>query len=160
MPATKGLNDNLAAFLTMIGKSEGTVDIPNSDDGYLVLVGGTLFHSYHDHPRIKVWIENLRGYSTAAGRYQILERYFDFYKKELKLSGPDYFCPENQDIIAQKMITECHAMSDIYSGQFEIAVGKCKSRWASFYGADYKGQHTNSIDFLASAYQQAGGTFA
>ena len=95
------MTPNLKAFLAMIAHSEGTSQIPGSDDGYRVLVGSTpnhprLFDSYADHPRVLVQLRpGLK--STAAGRYQILERIFDAYKAQLNL--PD-FSPASQDAIA------------------------------------------------------------
>lgn len=146
---------NLDAFLTMIAISEGTQSI--GDRGYNCIVGSTpqkpvLFDSYADHPRIKV---NVRPglVSTAAGRYQILERYFDAYKKQLNL--PD-FSPASQDRIAMQMIKECDAFIEVMAGDVRDAIAKCASRWASLAGSPY-GQHTNSIAFLTKAYQDAGG---
>src|SRR5207249_4184708 len=94
--------------------------------------------------------------STAAGRYQILARYFDAYKKQLGL--PD-FSPASQDAIAMQMVKECKALGDISAGRFADAVTKCASRWASLPGATY-GQHVNKIAALQAAYQAAGGVLA
>jgi len=149
------MNDNRKAFLSMIAHSEGTSTIPDSDDGYLALVGGTLFTSYADHPR-KVVRLNSKLHSTAAGRYQILARYYDSYKWLLKL--PD-FSPESQDKIAIQLIRECHALEDIDAGRFDVAVDKCKSRWASFPNAGYS-QHENNIDDLRLVYLESGGSLA
>jgi muramidase (phage lysozyme) len=57
----------------------------------------TLFDSYADHPREPVFLPKFGVYSTAAGRYQLLARYFDDYRALLSL--PD-FSPECQDQIA------------------------------------------------------------
>jgi muramidase (phage lysozyme) len=149
---------NRKAFLDMIAKAEGTFGI--GDNGYNVLAGGTLFHSYHDHPRRRVFMSRKLGYSTAAGRYQILTRYFDFYKKELKLQGPDYFSPDNQDLIIIRYFQECHALDDIDSGRITEAIEKCKSRFASFPGANYDGQPTRTMSFMEEAYQTSGGILA
>lgn len=144
---------NLQAFLTMIATSEGTQEL--GDHGYNVLVGGTLFQGYADHPRVLVDLGNgLK--STAAGRYQILERTFDAYKVQLHL--PD-FSPASQDAIALQLIRECHATSDIEIGNFEGAVASCASRWASLPGAGY-GQREQRLADLESAFTQAGGTLA
>ena len=62
----------------MIAVSEGTAG--KGDDGYNVIVGGALFQGYNDHPRKLVWIRQGLA-STAAGRYQLLKRYYDAYKK-------------------------------------------------------------------------------
>lgn len=148
------INQNRRAFLDMIAVSEGTMGL--GDNGYNVVVGGTLFHFYHDHPRHRVWVEKILKHSTAAGRYQILKRYFDFYKEKLNL--PD-FSPGSQDKIALEMIQECHALDDIDAGRFDEAVEKCRSRWASFPGAGY-GQYEQGLETLKIAYAYAGGKFA
>lgn len=144
---------NRQAFLDMIAWSEGTSTIKESDDGYNVLVGGTLFTGYADHPRIKVDLGNGL-ISTAAGRYQVLERYFDAYKTLLNL--PD-FSPASQDKIATTMIAECGALNDIDDGNIQGAIAKCASRWASLPTAKY-GQHENPIEKLLFIYKDAGGT--
>jgi len=145
------------AFLSMIAWSEGTSTIAGSDDGYNVLVGGTLFHSYADHPRQKVWIERIKDYSTAAGRYQLLERYYDFYSKQMHL--PD-FSPENQDIIAMEQIKECHALADIANGDIGIAVHKCSRIWASLPSENYLNQFHNKLPDLLGVFVKFGGVIA
>jgi muramidase (phage lysozyme) len=144
------MNSNRRAFLAAIAVSEGTEHL--GDHGYDCLVGGSLFQNYDDHPR-KVVILSKKLSSTAAGRYQILSRIYDFYKKSLKL--PD-FSPDSQDKIALQLIKECKALNDIDAGRFDEAVTKCKSRWASLPGAGY-GQHENKLEDLRLAYRQAGG---
>lgn len=150
--------NNLRAFLDMLAVSEGTSTVKGSDNGYNVLYGGGLFTSYKDHPR-KVLTFKIKGNmvpSTAAGRYQILARYYDHYKKQLKL--PD-FSPASQDAIAIQLIKECKALADIEAGRFDVAVAKCRSRWASLPGAGYN-QHEHPIETLRLAYRQAGGMIA
>lgn len=149
---------NLDAFLSMIAHSEGTANI--GDRGYNCIVGSTprqpiLFGSYHDHPRICVQLSTTLS-STAAGRYQILKRYFDAYRDQLKL--PD-FSPASQDAIAIQMIRERGALPDIEAGRFDVAVARCSTLWASLPGAQY-GQRTNLIADLRAAYLAAGGIFA
>jgi muramidase (phage lysozyme) len=145
---------NRKAFLDMLAYSEGTSTVPESDNGYNVIVGGKLFHDYADHPRVVVDLgHGLK--STAAGRYQILSRYWDVYRKQLNLSD---FSPLSQDAVAIQLIRECHALEDIDAGRFEEAVHKVRSRWASLPGAGY-GQHEQKLDVLKEVYQKAGGTF-
>lgn len=156
MTRTTGLHHNLSAFLDMLSISEGTSTVPGSDDGYSVMVGGSLFHSYADHPRIKVSIPRLNIVSTAAGRYQLLARYFDAYKKQLNL--PD-FSPESQDAIALQQIKERTAIVDIEEGRLSVAIDKCKNIWASLPGAGY-GQHEQKLGDLIMAYSKAGGTLS
>lgn len=151
------MTPNQKAFLDTIAFSEGTIRIPNSDDGYMVLVDSTpshplLFTSYADHPRVL----NKELDSTAAGRYQHLERIFDAYK--LKLDLPD-FSPDSQDTIALRQIFECGALPDIEAGNLTAAIAKVAHLWASLPGANY-GQHENTFNQLVQAYKSAGGTVA
>jgi muramidase (phage lysozyme) len=149
------MTPNQKAFLDMIAVSEGTVRFGNQN-GYNVIVGGKLFQSYADHPRVLVDLPRLGIKSTAAGRYQLLARYYDAYKKQLKL--PD-FSPASQDAIALQQIRERGALADIELGRFQPAVNNCKNIWASLPGAGY-GQHENSLDRLQAAYIAAGGKVA
>ena len=152
---------NVCAFLDMIAFSEiGTAMLNASDEGYNVIVGSRpgkmiLFDSYADHPRKLVDIRpGLK--STAAGRYQLLSRFFDPYKKLLRLTD---FSPEAQDAIAIQQIRECRAIPLIQAGRFTDAVMKCKHIWASLPGAGY-GQHENTLGRLETAYRMAGGKLA
>lgn len=153
--------NNRKAFLDMIAMSEiGTVMLALSDNGYNVLVGSrpnamSMFEGYADHPRKLVKL-NDKLYSTAAGRYQLLARYFDAYKKSLNL--PD-FSPASQDAIALQQIKEQGALPDIDAGRFTQAVAKVANIWASLPGAGY-GQHENKIEKLQVAYVAAGGMLA
>ena len=152
---------NIRSFLDMIAFSEIGPDIlAGSDNGYNVLVGSRpmqiiKFDNLADHPRLAVQIRPGL-VSTAAGRYQILKRIFDHYRKALNL--PD-FSPASQDKIAVQLIKECRAMQDIEAGRIELAIIKCRSRWASFPGAGYK-QKEQKMAALLAAYTQAGGTLA
>ena len=147
---------NRTAFLDMIAHSEiGSALLEVSDDGYNVLVGSTpskplLFGSYENHPNIY----NKTCNSTAAGRYQLLYRYYLYYKPLLKL--PD-FSPASQDAIALQQIRERHALDDIDAGRFSEAVAKVSNIWASLPGAGYS-QHENKLADLQLAYTNAGGT--
>jgi hypothetical protein len=95
---------NISAFLDMIAVSElGVWLIAHSDDGYNVCVGShgpiarigkptiqpdlILFDSYLAHPRKR----NVKMNSDAAGRYQLMGRYYEPYKKQLGLKD---FSPE------------------------------------------------------------------
>lgn len=145
---------NRKAFLDMIAFSEGTNKL--GDNGYNVLVGGTLFESYADHPRKLVVLNKAGLKSTAAGRYQLLSRYYDYYKRTLGL--PD-FSPASQDAIALQQIKEQRALKDVDEGRIFDAISKCKNIWASLPGAGY-GQRENEIQDLIFAYKDAGGEIA
>ena len=161
MARLPGISKNLNAFLDMLAYSEGTAG--RGDDGYNVLFGGKLFESYADHPRIKFYekkdefIKNGRvDYTTAAGRYQLLSRYFDVYSRNLELFD---FSPESQDAIAIQQIKERKALNDIEAGRFTVAVSKVRNIWASLPGAGYQ-QPERSIEKLKEAYLKAGGVVA
>lgn len=149
---------NLVAFLDTIAYSEGTDKIgqPTKDRGYDVLVGGGLFTGYADHPRKLIDLQRLGIKSTAAGRYQILARFYDVYKTQLKL--PD-FSPRSQDLIAIQLIRECKALDDIDTGRITVALDKCRSRWASLPGAGY-GQHEHKVDTLVAVFKRRGGVIS
>jgi muramidase (phage lysozyme) len=157
--AAQAGGSNVCAFLDLIAWSEGTDNgrQATKDDGYDVVVGGGLFESYADHPRRLISLPSLGIKSTAAGRYQILSRYWDHYRKQLNLKGG--FTPENQDRIALQLIRECRALDDIKAGRIAEAIHKCRSRWASLPGAGY-GQHEHKVSNLLAAYSKAGGALA
>lgn len=158
MPRVTGLSKNLSAFLTTITVSEiGRPLMAVSDEGYNVIVGSTverpyLFKSYATHPKRF----NSSVNSDAAGAYQIMGRYWPYYKKALALTS---FEPCEQDRIAICLIRECKAKEAVEAGDFGQAIHLCRSRWASFPGAGY-GQHENTLDFLTKAYIGAGGVVA
>lgn len=149
---------NRVAFLDMIANSEiGAALLAATDDGYNVLVGSTpdnplTFPSYAAPPDVF----NAAMNSTAAGRYQALNRYAVIYIAQLKL--PD-FGPVSQDLIALQQIRERSALPLIDSGNLQAAIQACSNIWASLPGNDY-GQHQNAVSALQAAYLLAGGTLA
>lgn len=158
-PAQAG-GANRCAFLDMIAASEiGAALLAASDDGYNVLVGSlaaapNLFTSYAKHPDILVTLrQKPLLQSTAAGRYQVLYRYWAAYQAELHL--PD-FSPVSQDLVALQQIKERGALPHIDAGDLAGAISLCASIWASLPGSPY-GQHTNAMAPLEVAYRQAGG---
>jgi muramidase (phage lysozyme) len=158
MPQSTDLTANRAAFLDMIAYSEiGPELLKETDNGYNVLVGATpgkplTFSGYATHPN---WF-NRACNSTAAGRYQLLHRYFVYYSDLLNLAD---FSPVAQDKIALQQIKERGALQHIDAGDFAHAVTLCSNIWASLPGNTY-GQHQNPIAHLQLAYQNAGGTVA
>lgn len=147
-------NTQLRAFLDLLAWSEGTDNgrQPTNNHGYDVIVGGRLFYDYSKHPGVYVKL-NPRLTSSAAGRYQILEKFAKHYMKQLRL--PD-FGPDSQDKIAIQLIKECKALDDIYAGRIHSAVYKCRSRWASLPGAGY-GQHEQKVEKLIAVFKKSGG---
>lgn len=151
MPRLTNLTKNEAAFMDMISYSEGTYQ--HGDDGYNEIVGGQFFNGYDDHPNILVDLGNgLK--STAAGRYQLLHKYYVWYKAHIPVHD---FSPESQDIICLQQIMESRARDVINFGNFDQAVYLCAHIWASLPGAGY-GQHENRIEALRDFYTRVGGT--
>lgn len=150
---------NVLAFLDAIAWAEGTSTHPRTkDDGYDVIVGGIdspdLFTDYGDHPNVKVKVNNKGLYSTAAGRYQQLYRYWPHYRAQLGLGS---FSPLNQDRVAIHLIKERRALEDVRAGRIEDAVHKCNNIWASLPGSKH-GQPTKSLTTFLKVYQDKGGT--
>lgn len=156
--ATQAGGANLCAFLDMLAWSEGTDNgrQPTRDHGYDVLVGGELFVGYADHPRKLVALPRLGIKSSAAGRYQLLARYWDAYRKILDLKD---FGPISQDRIAIQQIKERRALEDIGAGRIEEAIAKCRNIWASLPSAGYN-QFEHRADDLLAQYITAGGAMA
>jgi muramidase (phage lysozyme) len=153
--------DNVVAFLDTIAWAElGPALLAESDDGYNVIVGslpGRLltFDDYAEHPRRRVHVrEGLD--SDAAGRYQFMGRYWEHYKRELRL--PD-FGPISQDVYAIQLIRECRALDLVKAGAFDVAAYRVRNIWASFPGAGY-GQHEHRTADLRAAFERAGGQTA
>jgi len=149
---------NICAVLDTLAFSEGTDNGRQVTycHGYDVIVGGDTFKDFRDHPRVKVYIPRISDYSTAAGRYQLLARYWDAYRKQLNLP---VFSPLAQDLVAIQQIRECKAIPLIQAGRIVEALTAMRSRWASLPGAGY-GQHEQQISVLLQAYKQAGGSIA
>ncbi|CRD52916.1 Lysozyme (fragment) [Stenotrophomonas indicatrix] len=118
-----------------------------------MIVGGQLFKSYADHPRVLVDLPKLGIQSTAAGRYQLLRRYYDAYRKTLSLKD---FSPLNQDLIALQQIRERRALPLIQAGKIAEAIKQVSNIWASLPGAGY-GQHEHQLADLLGMYRKAGG---
>ncbi|WP_237173058.1 glycoside hydrolase family 24 protein [Paracandidimonas lactea] len=147
---------NICAFLDAIAFTEGTDNNrqPTRDHGYDVLVGGALFTDYSQHPNRLVRL-NAKLSSTAAGRYQILFRFWRIYQSRLGL--PD-FSPLSQDLYAINQLKEQGAYGRLQAGQFETAVLRVNDIWASLPGSPY-GQHTYSMDEMKAIYIMHGGTY-
>lgn len=153
------MTPNQKAFLGCIAVSEGTIQIPNSDNGYKVLVGATpehplLFTSYETHPNIY----NSEFDSTAAGKYQINKPTWSWYMASNPNALRD-FTPATQDAIALWLIDRHGATQDVIDGNFMVAITKCAVIWASLPASPYS-QHENSCNQLMAAYVSFGGAIA
>lgn len=92
--------------------------------------------------------------STAAGRYQLLSRWWDAYRKQLALKD---FSPKSQDAVALQQIKERGALPMIDRGDIRQAIDRCSNIWASLPGAGY-GQFEHKADSLIAKFKEAGGT--
>ena len=110
------INNQRKAFLDMLAWSEGTDNgrQKTRNHGYDVIVGGELFTDYSDHPRKLVTL-NPKLKSTGAGRYQLLSRWWDAYRKQLGLKD---FSPKSQDAVALQQIKERGALPMIDRGGY------------------------------------------
>lgn len=164
MPRLLTLSHNVRAVLDTIAYAEigpWMLAAPASDNGYRILVGSLpgvlhLMTSYKAHPLPddSDAIEYAPGvWSTAAGRYQILNTYWPHYRDLLGL--PD-FSPTSQDRYAVQQLKEQDALEPLGRCDLRTAIARCSNIWASLPGNDY-GQPTHDYDTLAQAYVNAGG---
>ena len=163
------MDPKLKAFLDLVAWSEGTsTSRLTQNDGYDVLVSGIngpgIFTDYSKHPfedggYVTVRVGPPPLYSTAAGRYQLLARFWRIYRAQLGL--PDY-SPASQDAVALQQIKERGAIASIEAGDIAGAIAKCSNIWASRPGNSYRqGGHTleallaKYTDFSTSGEQAA-----
>ena len=120
------INNQRKAFLDMLAWSEGTDNgrQKTRNHGYDVIVGGELFTDYSDHPRKLVTL-NPKLKSTGAGRYQLLSRWWDAYRKQLGLKDS-----------LRKVRTLWHcsrlargALPMIDRGDIRQAIDRCSNIW-------------------------------
>jgi muramidase (phage lysozyme) len=165
MTSINNREKNLNAFLDMIGKSEGTSNSPATlRDGYDVIVTGIdgkseIFSDFSDHPfadRKPKQINKSGLNSSASGKYQILIKFWPYYKRRLGLVD---FSPQAQDKVAIQLIRECGALGDIEEGRIETAINKCSRIWASLPGNKY-GQRAHKVPTLVAFYKESGGVLA
>lgn len=150
------IEHNAAAFLDMIAHSEiGERLQVVSDDGYNVLVGSTPSHpllcsTYAQHPHVLNRMLN----STAAGRYQFI--YATWVAATFGLGLTD-FSPESQDRACVWLLKQCGAYLHLIAGDFDAALARASTQWASLPGSKAE-QHVNAYSDLLAVYLKAGGT--
>jgi len=124
-PLTGNPDLNLSAFLNFLGKAEGA--------DYNTIVGGNQFNDFSKHPNV-VGLTTKEGPSTAAGRYQITGTTYRDLAPKLGITD---FSPESQDKIAIALIERANALNDIKSGNYDAAIQKLGSTWASLPSSPY-----------------------
>ncbi len=120
-----GDTSNLTKFLDFLSKAEGA--------DYNTIVGGSKFNSFDAHPGV-VGLRTKEGPSTAAGRYQITKTTYDDVAPRLGIKD---FSPQSQDAIAVELIRRGGAYDDVLKGNFESAINKLGSTWASLPSSPY-----------------------
>lgn len=146
-------SQNVKAFLDLIGYTEGT-DIAH---GYYTLYGSGKFNSLSKHPNIVVKAGKFS--STAAGRYQILNRTWLPTANSLGLTD---FSKLSQDMSAVYLIYKRGALNLLINGKFLEALFKCAPEWASFpkdkTGVSYyPPQKAKSVTKCQEFYKSRGG---
>ena len=138
----------------MLAWSEGTDNgrQKTRNHGYDVIVGGELFTDYSDHPRKLVTL-NPKLKSTGAGRYQLLSRWWDAYRKQLGLKD---FSPKSRTLWHCSRLRSVALYPMIDRGDIRQAIDRCSNIWASLPGAGY-GQFEHKADSLIAKFK-AGGT--
>ena len=117
------INNQRKAFLDMLAWSEGLItDVETRNHGYDVIVGGELFTDYPDHPRKLVTLTQTQ---IIAGRYQLLSRWWDAYRKQLT----ERLLPKSQDAVALQQIKERGALPMIDRGGYLSAIDRCSNIW-------------------------------
>jgi muramidase (phage lysozyme) len=146
----------LTAFLALISWSEGA----DYDTIVTGVDGPATFSDFSDHPfapqfnrppvivRRSPLLE-----STAAGRYQLLYRYWRVYKGQLGLSD---YSPASQDAVAIEQMKERGAIALIGTGDIEGAIRACGSIWASFPNNNY-GQGGKTMGELLTKFAELSG---
>ena len=149
------INNQRKAFLDMLAWSEGTDNgrQKTRNHGYDVIVGGELFTDYSDHPRKLVTL-NPKLKSTGAGRYQLLSRWWDAYRKQLGLKD---FSPKSQDAVALQQIKERGALPMIDRGDIRQAIDLLQ-QYLGFTAGRWLCQFEHKADSLIAKFKEAGGT--
>lgn len=114
------------AFLDTIAYAEGT------GDRYNMLFGGGRFYTYRTHPQTCIRFRTRSGQltcSTAAGRYQILDKTHEYLSDHL---GLEDFTPDTQDRMAIALIKEKGALEAVQAEEFTTAACLVGEVWASF----------------------------
>lgn len=146
-------NPNVRAFLNVIAGTEGVTGL--GDNGYNAIVGGKTFEDYSQHPNAKQTLKRKNAsdiVSTAAGRYQFINRTWQDIQKKLDL--PD-FSPASQDAAAVALIAQRGALEDVVNGDTAAAVKKLGKEWASLPTSPYD-QSKVSYDKLNNLLAQNG----
>ena len=147
-------NPNVRAFLDAIAEAEGT-----TKHGYATMFGGSKLTSLQDHPRKALPFTETTGkknQTTAAGRYQFLQRTWDDLAPKLALTD---FGPVSQDIAAIALLDRAGALQNVLAGDLQGAAKKAGKTWASLPSSPYAQPKKSQAAFdriLAKVSSEAG----
>lgn len=134
-------NPNVRSMLNLIAQAEGV------KWGYNTLFGNQKIDNLSAHPNIKKQFKQTDGktnYTTAAGRYQFLKGTWDGLARQ---HGLNDFSPRSQDIGAIALLAENGALPYVLKGDYQTAVKKSGSTWASLPSSNYA-QPKRGWDFV------------
>ncbi|AYA04630.1 lysozyme [Acinetobacter sp. WCHAc010034] len=134
-------NPNVRKMLDLIASAEGV------RHGYNTGFGNTRFESLQAHPNIRksfTQTDGRKNYTTAAGRYQFLNKTWQSLAKRYGLKD---FSGANQDLGAIALLVENGALSHVLNGDFKVATQKSGRTWASLPSSPYA-QGKRSWDFV------------
>ena len=148
------INNQRKAFLDMLAWSEGTItDVRNQKSWLWRHCRRRAIYWLPDHPRKLVTL-NPKLKSTGAGRYQLLSRWWDAYRKQLGLKD---FSPKSQDAVAlqQTRSVALYLWLIVVISVRQSTVAAISGPTAA--GAGY-GQFEHKADSLIAKFKEAGGT--
>jgi muramidase (phage lysozyme) len=134
---------NIRKFLDMVQKSEGS-------KGYDYGFNNTKLDSLDKHPGISTGFTETDGKkntTTAAGKYQFIEKTWNGLKDKLGLTS---FKGPEQEAAAVELLRERGALDAVRAGDWSTALAKTGPEWASLPTSPYK-QAKRSLDFVYDA---------
>lgn len=124
-------NPNVRKLLDVIASAEGV------RHGYNTIFGNERFSNLSAHPNVRKSFKQTDGktnFTTAAGRYQFLKGTWDGLSRQYGLKD---FSPQSQDIGAIGLIMQKGALNDVLKGNYQAAIQKLGSTWASLPSSPY-----------------------
>lgn len=134
-------NPNVRRLLDVIASAEGV------KHGYNTMFGNQRFDNLSAHPNVRKSFRQTDGrtnYTTAAGRYQFIKGTWDGLARQY---GFRDFSPQSQDLGAIALIAQRGALQDAINGNYQKAIGKLGSTWASLPSSPYA-QPRRSQDWI------------
>ena len=147
------INNQRKAFLDMLAWSEGTDNgrQKTRNHGYDVIVVESYLLITPITPRKLVTL-NPKLKSTGAGRYQLLSRWWDAYRKQFGLKD---FSPKSQDAVALQQIKERGALPMIDRGDIRSG-NRPLQQYLGFTAGRWLWSVRHKADSLIAKFKEAG----